>query len=59
MRRYVEGLMTKIGYPDAFKPPLPPLTRYKRDVVLKLRSQDCAPPSSNGSTRPANMLHEL
>lgn len=51
--------MTKIGYPDAFKPPLPPLTRYKRDVVLKLRSQDCAPPSSNGSTRPANMLHEL
>lgn len=51
--------MANIGYPDAFKPPLPLLTRYKRDVVVKLRSQDSGQPSSNGSTRPANMLHEL
>ena len=48
--RYVEGLMARIGNPDALKPPLPPLTRYKRNVALKLQS---AP--SNGSTRPATL----
>ena len=48
--RYVEGLMARIGNPDALKPPLPPLTRYKRDVALKLQSAN-----SNGSLRPATL----
>jgi hypothetical protein len=57
-RRYVEGLMADVGGADALKPPLPPLARYKRDAVVRLRSQDSSASSSNGSTRPASMLHE-
>jgi len=48
--RYVEGLMARIGSAEALKPPVPPLTRYKRDIALKLQN---AP--SNGATRPATL----
>ncbi len=51
--RYVEGLMARVGSPDALKPPLPPLTRYKRDVALKLQNMP-----SNGSMRPATLPHD-
>ncbi|CAL8468909.1 g8450 [Coccomyxa elongata] len=53
LQRYVEGLMGRVGSPDALKPPLPPLTRYKRDVALKLQNMP-----SNGSTRPATLPHD-
>ena len=32
--------MAAVGSPDALRPPLPPLARYKRDVALRLQSQD-------------------
>ncbi|EIE26922.1 DUF810-domain-containing protein [Coccomyxa subellipsoidea C-169] len=50
LQRYVDGLMARVGSSEALKPPLPPLTRYKRDVALKLQSAN-----SNGSTRPATL----
>ena len=52
--RYVEGLRAAVGSPDALKPPLPPLNRYKRDVALRLQSQDSG---SNGASRPATLPH--
>lgn len=45
--------MARVGSPDALKPPVPPLTRYKRDVALKLQNVP-----SNGSTRPATLPHD-
>ena len=45
--------MARVGSPDALKPVLPPLTRYKRDVALKLQNVP-----SNGSTRPATLPHD-
>lgn len=45
--------MGAVGSPDALRPPLPPLNRYKRDVVLRLQSQD----GGGGASRPATMPH--
>ena len=53
--RYVDALMRDVGTPEALKPPVPPLTRYKRDVAVKLQSE--GPLRQYGSTRPASMFH--
>ena len=52
--RYVDKLMQDVGSPASLKPPVPPLTRYKRDVAVKLQSE--GPFRQYGSTRPASML---
>ncbi len=46
--------MQDVGSPASLKPPVPPLTRYKRDVAVKLQSE--GPFRQHGSTRPASML---
>ena len=53
--RYVDKLMQDVGSPASLKPPVPPLTRYKRDVAVKLQS-DSGSYRQYGSTRPASML---
>lgn len=55
--RYVDAVMQDVGNPASLKPPIPPLTRYKRDVVTKLQTQDSEASFRPGSTRPASMLH--
>ena len=52
--RYVDRLMQDVGSPASLKPPVPPLTRYKRDVAVKLQAE--GPVRQYGSTRPASML---
>lgn len=53
--RYVDALMQGVGNPASLKPPLPPLTRYKRDVVTKLQAMDSdGSLFRGGSTRPAS-----
>ncbi len=52
--RYVDKLMQDVGSPASLKPPVPPLTRYKRDVAVKLQSE--GPYRQYGSTRPVSML---
>ncbi len=52
--RYVDKLMQDVGSPASLKPPVPPLTRYKRDVAVKLQSEGSY--RQYGSTRPASML---
>lgn len=53
--RYVDALMQGVGNPASLKPPLPPLTRYKRDAVTKLQAMDSdGSLFRGGSTRPAS-----
>ncbi len=53
--RYVDALMQGVGNPASLKPPVPPLTRYKRDVVTKLQAMDSdSSLFKGGSTRPAS-----
>lgn len=53
--RYVDALMQGMGNPASLKPPLPPLTRYKRDAVTKLQAMDSdGTLFRGGSTRPAS-----
>ena len=54
-RRYVDALMRDVGTPEALKPPVPPLTRFKRDIAVKLQTE--GPLRQHGSTRPASMFH--
>lgn len=46
--------MQDVGSPASLKPPVPPLTRYKRDGAVKLQAD--GPFRQYGSTRPASML---
>ena len=55
--RYVDALMQDVGSPASLKPPVPPLTRYKRDVVAKQQATDLEGAPRLGSTRPASLLH--
>ena len=55
--RYVDALMQDVGSPASLKPPIPPLTRYKRDVVAKQQATDLEGAPRLGSTRPASLLH--
>ena len=55
--RYVDALMQDVGSPASVKPPIPPLTRYKRDVVAKQQATDLEGAPRIGSTRPASLLH--
>ena len=55
--RYVDALMQDVGRPASLKPPIPPLTRYKRDVVAKQQITDLEGAPRLGSTRPASLLH--
>ena len=49
--------MQDVGNPASLKPPIPPLTRYKRDVVAKQQATDLEGAPRLGSTRPASLLH--
>ena len=49
--------MQDVGSPASLKPPIPPLTRYKRDVVAKQQASDLEGAPRLGSTRPASLLH--
>ena len=49
-----------MGSPDALRPPLPPLDRYKRDVALRLQSQDgggWAQPAGHPAPRQVSRAH--
>ncbi len=38
--RYVRGLVYHVGSADALVPPVPPLTRYKRELAAKAERED-------------------
>ncbi|CAK0780416.1 hypothetical protein CVIRNUC_005046 [Coccomyxa viridis] len=57
LQKYVDALMQDVGSPASLKPPIPPLTRYKRDVVAKQQATDLEGAPRLGSTRPASLLH--
>ena len=50
--------MQDVGSPASLKPPVPALTRYKRNVTTKLQTTDSDVGLQQfSSTRPASMFH--
>eukprot|EP00271_Cylindrocystis_brebissonii_P005692 TRINITY_DN1789_c0_g1_i1.p1 TRINITY_DN1789_c0_g1~~TRINITY_DN1789_c0_g1_i1.p1 ORF type:complete len:1150 (+),score=247.56 TRINITY_DN1789_c0_g1_i1:187-3636(+) len=55
LERYCAKVVASVGSKDQFLPPLPSLTRYKKDVLLK--AQQALPPPSSAPPSASKHLH--